>query len=346
MLTKIRCLFALAILAAPCMTFAETPLALANPGFEQERAGWSGETIMSQVTAEAAYEGQFGLRVKDDDKKAGSSFRSQSLPVKPETAYALRFHARNSGNRGAVGAYLQFFDAAGKQLNAPGRYPEIILPVPVTKDWQPFTLVGKAPAEAVTASIWIHSFNGATGMTDFDNFTLSELSPEEEKTVSSTSVAAASSRRFPPIDNQRVAELALLLPTAPAGLGRPISDRAAWDRLATLPEAASIIKSAEALINTTPPELPDDLYLEFTKTATAPATNAHMANARDASARSSALNASKTRDDSCQPSNRTSSPCAMNAAGSCQHTTAHWKISTASACIQTSALPPAASCWP
>lgn len=265
MLTKIRCFFALAVLAAPCMTFAETPLALANPGFEQERAGWSGETIMSQVTAEAAYEGQFGLRVKDDDKKAGSSFRSQSLPVKPETAYALRFHARNSTNRGAVGAYLQFFDATGKQLNAPGRYPEIILPVPVTKDWQAFTLVGKAPAEAVTVSIWVHSFNGATGMTDFDNFTLSELSPEEEKTVTSTPVAAASSRRFPPIDNQRVAELAQLLPATPTGLGRPISDRAAWDRLAAMPEAASSIKSAEALINTAPPELPDDLYLEYTQ---------------------------------------------------------------------------------
>ncbi|NMA46871.1 MAG: hypothetical protein GX945_09955 [Lentisphaerae bacterium] len=254
---------ALAILTIPFLIFAETQLELTNPGFEQGRDGWTGETSMSQVIAEAAYEGEFGLRVKDDSDKAGSNFRSQSFPAKPDTAYALRFYARNSGNPGAVGAYLQFFDAAGKMLTAPKRYPEIILAVPRTKDWQAFTLVGKAPAEAASVSIWIHSFNGATGMTDFDNFSLSELSPEEEKTVTTTPVSSASSRRFPALDNQRVAEIAQLLPEKPAGLGRPISDRAAWDRLSAMPEAAGVIKSAEKLIDTAPPELPDELYLEF-----------------------------------------------------------------------------------
>lgn len=336
---------ALAILTVPLLIFAETPLELANPGFEQGRDGWTGETSMSQVIAEAAYEGEFGLRVKDDSDKAGSNFRSQSFPAKPETAYALRFYARNSGNPGAVGAYLQFFDAAGKMLTAPKRYPEIILAVPTTKDWQAFTLVGKAPAEAASVSIWIHSFNGATGMTDFDNFSLSELSPEEEKTVTTTPVSSASSRRFPALDNQRVAEIAQLLPEKPVGLGRPISDRAAWERLAAMPEAVGIIKSAEKLIDTAPLNCRTSSTSNLSKTATALAIRAHTASARPASVHSCALNVWKTKDASCQLWSRTSSPCAMNAAGSCRRTTAAWIISTASGCTQTSAVRHAASCW-
>jgi hypothetical protein len=253
------------MLALSSRIIAETALPLLNPDFEQGREGWSGENTMSQVCPEAAYAGQFGLRVKDEDKQAGSNFHSQPMPAKPDRAYALRFQARNQGNGGAVGAYLQFYDGQNKLLNAPGRHPEIILPVPTTKEWQAFTLVGKAPAEAQSVRVWIHSFNAATGMTDFDNFSLHELSPEEEKTVFTTPVPSSGSRRFPSLDPQRVAEIALLLPEKPHGFGQAIHERGVWDELAARPEAAAIIKQAEALIGSAPPELPDELYLEYTQ---------------------------------------------------------------------------------
>jgi hypothetical protein len=76
----------------------------------------------------------------------------------------------------------------------------------------------------------------------------------------------ASPNGFPPPDPARVAEIAAWLAPAPHGLGRPATDRGAWDRLAALPEAAGILRGAEQALNTPPPDLPDDLYLEFTTT--------------------------------------------------------------------------------
>ena len=77
---------------------------------------------------------------------------------------------------------------------------------------------------------------------------------------------SASKRGFPPPAAERVAELASQLRSAPHGVGRPASDRAAWARLAALPEAAGILGEAERLADQPPPELPDALYLEFTTT--------------------------------------------------------------------------------
>lgn len=76
----------------------------------------------------------------------------------------------------------------------------------------------------------------------------------------------ASPNGFPPPDPARVAEIAAWLAPAPHGLGRPATDRGAWNRLAALPEAAGILRDAEKALHTPPPDLPDDLYLEFTTT--------------------------------------------------------------------------------
>lgn len=76
----------------------------------------------------------------------------------------------------------------------------------------------------------------------------------------------ASKRGFPPPAAERVAELASQLRPAPHGVGRPAADRGAWTRLATLPDAAGILREAERLAGQPPPELPDALYLEFTTT--------------------------------------------------------------------------------
>lgn len=61
------------------------------------------------------------------------------------------------------------------------------------------------------------------------------------------------------LDPARVAAIAPMLPDKPAGLGAPISDRAAWKGKA-LPAAA------EAHLKSPLPEQPDDLFLEFSKT--------------------------------------------------------------------------------
>ena len=57
-----------------------------------------------------------------------------------------------------------------------------------------------------------------------------------------------------------------MLPEAPRGVGPKIEDRAAWDAVAALPAAKGIIRQAEKLMAEPIPELPDDLYLDFSRT--------------------------------------------------------------------------------
>ncbi|MCY3023403.1 MAG: heparinase II/III family protein [Planctomycetota bacterium] len=68
------------------------------------------------------------------------------------------------------------------------------------------------------------------------------------------------------LDPERVKAVAAMLAERPAGLGSPIGDRAAWERLADtykkqIPKAAEIM--AQPL-----PDQPDDLFLDFSKTGT------------------------------------------------------------------------------
>jgi hypothetical protein len=68
------------------------------------------------------------------------------------------------------------------------------------------------------------------------------------------------------IDAARVQEIAGELPSKPAGFGRPITDRAAWAKLARNPAFTSVVPQAQTLSRKPVPALPDDLYLDFSKT--------------------------------------------------------------------------------
>ena len=67
------------------------------------------------------------------------------------------------------------------------------------------------------------------------------------------------------LDASRIDEIAAWLPASPAASGARIGDRAAWDRLAALPSAVDRIKAAEKALAEPIPDLPDELYLEFTR---------------------------------------------------------------------------------
>jgi hypothetical protein len=80
------------------------------------------------------------------------------------------------------------------------------------------------------------------------------------------SLAAAPAPAATEIDAARVKEIAADLPPKPAGFGRPITDRAAWAKLAQNPAFASVVPQAQKLSRKPVPTLPDDLYLDFSKT--------------------------------------------------------------------------------
>ncbi len=68
------------------------------------------------------------------------------------------------------------------------------------------------------------------------------------------------------IDDARVQTIAGILSDQPTGLGRPIEDRAAWERLLGGSFHKEVIKRAEGYIDAAIPDLPDELYLEFSRT--------------------------------------------------------------------------------
>ncbi len=60
--------------------------------------------------------------------------------------------------------------------------------------------------------------------------------------------------------------LAAKLPRLPDGLGPRASDRKAWQSIADRPEAREAVQRAEALLQEPMPDLPDDLYLDYSRT--------------------------------------------------------------------------------
>jgi hypothetical protein len=77
---------------------------------------------------------------------------------------------------------------------------------------------------------------------------------------------SALSREAEPIDAARVREIAALLPVRPAGFGQPVTNRAAWEDIATRhPQLSSLISKAAKLAAQPLPGQPDSLFLEFSK---------------------------------------------------------------------------------
>ena len=170
-------LIALLVLLVPVSARAQE---LSNPGFEQESLGWTVTPPMGAIRAGAAMEGKAGLRVTDESEEAGSSILSERLPVEPGAAVELAFHAKTE-SPGFIGVYLWFHDAAGKlikeETQRAGQGHPVVGASKADGQWNAYSLKCRAPDNAATVSIWIHSFGKAKGAADFDNFEIRGTSP-------------------------------------------------------------------------------------------------------------------------------------------------------------------------
>ncbi|HOS92861.1 MAG TPA: heparinase II/III family protein [Armatimonadota bacterium] len=68
------------------------------------------------------------------------------------------------------------------------------------------------------------------------------------------------------LDPARVEAIVAMLPEAPTGLGRPADDRAAWQELAARPAFQGVVARAEEIAASPLPDLPDELFLDFSRT--------------------------------------------------------------------------------
>jgi hypothetical protein len=81
--------------------------------------------------------------------------------------------------------------------------------------------------------------------------------------ISSQNVALAGQER---VDEDRVTQVAALLAERPASFGVPISNRSAWRKLRKNDSFRRKISDAQELLDKPIPDLPDDLYLDFSRT--------------------------------------------------------------------------------
>ena len=69
-----------------------------------------------------------------------------------------------------------------------------------------------------------------------------------------------------PTDAERIERWERMLPESPRGLGPTIEDREAWQKLGQADRFKNVVKQAERLAAEPIPELPDELYLDFSRT--------------------------------------------------------------------------------
>ncbi len=79
-------------------------------------------------------------------------------------------------------------------------------------------------------------------------------------------IGVANVRAEMAIDPAQVKEIAGWLPPTATGLGSSITNRAFWDKLAKEPKFEPVIKNAEKAAKEGLPDLPDELYLDYSKT--------------------------------------------------------------------------------
>ncbi len=148
---------------------------------------------MSEVTADAAHTGKFGLRISDNDKRNGSQLHSSRYPVKPGDELTLTFDAKADGNFMAV--YIWPRDVNGKLLkNGSGRGDGLNSVAIKGGDgsWKSYSVSQVMPEGAETVSIWVHSWSSSTGTADFDNFKLEGLASDAKAVMSPEEMQAES----------------------------------------------------------------------------------------------------------------------------------------------------------
>lgn len=91
----------------------------------------------------------------------------------------------------------------------------------------------------------------------------------------------ADSSSFKELSPERVAAIAGMLPDAPAGFGKPITDRDFWKAPKTLARTQDAVSRATPLLDKEFPPWSDELYLDFSKTGRRPPAEA-MIRARGA----------------------------------------------------------------
>lgn len=153
---------------------------LANAGFESgSLSDWiltedlaTSKSTFNTVISTDAHTGTRCLLVTDTDATWGSTLATAHWPVVPGKTYKTSFWAKMVSGTGGISVYIRYFDASGARLL--GSDTSVAVPAAATS-WAQYNLTSAtAPANAVTAEVWIHSYASNNSVNcKFDDFTFS-----------------------------------------------------------------------------------------------------------------------------------------------------------------------------
>ena len=137
---------------------------LRNGGFEHDDWCWGIPADgFGAVSAEQAATGTRSLKIVDTAADAGSNIISARMPVSEGANYEFRGKVFPVSGDG-VGLYVRLFDRDRRLLNrvdARGNMPSIGTVGGADKAWKTFSFPFTTPNEAVSAQVWIHSYNAS-----------------------------------------------------------------------------------------------------------------------------------------------------------------------------------------
>ena len=252
------------MLLATVSLWAWTQMDLKDGGFEETPSAWRSHNPLGSIVKEAARTGRYGLRILDEDPVIGSEVLSNCFPVTPGKTYVTRFWTRSQVVNVNTGMYVIYVTQNGKRINTEANGNQLIYSMVGTTQWRENIFVTVAPEEARSVYLWIHSYTSSFGRIDIDDIEFAELTPEEAKKMTTTK-NTPQNNNYPDLVPERIRELEAMLPEKPRGVGVPASNREVWDKLADTPAGQGLINSTVPLLDTQFPELPDDLYLEYTR---------------------------------------------------------------------------------
>lgn len=146
---------------ADAVRVVQTTPALTNEGFEQNATltipsdwtqafGAGEQNVVFDVSATETYEGARSLLLDDTSPTALLGFESAPFPVVTGLSYTAS--AMMKIERGSMGLYIRFFDAAGVKIAESGNFL-----TPTAGEWQKNATSTVVPVNAVTGKILIYS---------------------------------------------------------------------------------------------------------------------------------------------------------------------------------------------
>lgn len=135
-------------------------------------------TGRAEVLEEAAYRGNYGLRMIDEEQGGRVEVRSRNrLPAQPDTTYELSFYARMLEGAG-IHVSMRFHDEEGNRINQELHDPDhtwMQLFEEEATEWQPYRFQTVSPPGSAEILVMIRSNDGSIVTAEFDQFELIEL---------------------------------------------------------------------------------------------------------------------------------------------------------------------------